>query len=314
MADDSNKRPPEEAAPRRAPSVRPHVGNRWVLGARPKTLPAAIVPVMVGTAAAVGEGPALSIWRAFAAVIVALALQVATNFVNDYADGERGTDTNRVGPVRLVGSGLATIDQVKAAAVISFIVAAAAGVALAIDVGPELLAVGAVSMLAGWGYTGGPRPYGYLGLGEVFVFLFFGVVATVGSTYVQIGEITKLSLVCSAAVGFLAVALLVINNLRDLPLDAEAGKRTLAVRIGDFRTRQFYVLLMLLTAGAILAAGTIRWPAVLGLLGLTVMINPVRYVLDGYSGESLIAVLAETSRAQMATGVALTVGLIIGGV
>lgn len=289
-------------------------GNRWILGARPRTLPAAIVPVMVGTAAAVGVGPGLSAWRALAAGIVALALQVATNFVNDYADGERGTDSDRIGPVRLVGSGLASVEQVKAAAVLSFIVAILAGVALAIDVGPELLAIGAVSILAGWGYTGGPKPYGYMGLGEVFVFVFFGVVATVGSTYVQIKQITPLSLICSCAVGFLAVALLVINNLRDRPLDQDAGKRTLAVRIGDTRTRQLYVVLMLLTAAAILGAGIVRWPAVLGLLGLTLMINPVRDVLDGLTGEHLIPVLADTGRTQLVTGIALSIGLVVGGV
>ncbi|NNE95831.1 MAG: 1,4-dihydroxy-2-naphthoate polyprenyltransferase [Acidimicrobiales bacterium] len=285
----------------------------WVLGARPKTLPAAIVPVVVGTSAAVGEGEPIFLWRIVAAAIVALALQVATNYVNDYADGERGTDDNRVGPTRLVSSGLATADQVKAAAVLSFIVAAAAGVALSIAVGPELLAVGAVCMAAGWGYTGGSRPYGYLGLGEVFVFIFFGVVATVGSTYVQVGRVTQLSVVCSIAVGFLAVALLLVNNLRDLPLDAEAGKRTLAVRIGDLRTRQLFVGLMVGTAGAIIGAATLRWPAVLGLIGLVSAIRPIRAILDGFVGANLIPVLAETGRVQLATGAALSLGLLLGG-
>ncbi len=289
-------------------------GNIWVLGARPKTLPAAIVPVMVGTAAAVGEGEALSAWRAVAAAVVALALQVATNYVNDYADGKRGTDDNRVGPVRLVGSGLATATQVQTAAALAFLVSGAAGVTLAIAVGPELLLVGAVSMLAGWGYTGGPRPYGYLGLGEVFVFVFFGVVATVGSTYVQLGRITSLSVICSIGVGFLAVALLVINNLRDRPLDAEAGKKTLAVRLGDVRTRQFYLALMAGTGAAVVGAAVLRWPAVLGLLGLTAAVRPVREVLDGFIGESLIPVLADTGRVQMAVGIMLSVGLVLGGI
>ncbi len=289
-------------------------GNIWVLGARPKTLPAAIVPVMVGTAAAVGEGRGLSVWRALAAGVVALALQVATNYVNDYADGERGTDLHRVGPVRLVASGLASADEVKAAAALSFIVAAIAGVALSIAVGPELLVVGAASMAAGWAYTGGPRPYGYRGLGEVFVFVFFGLVATVGSTYVQIERITLLSVLCSVAVGCLAVALLVVNNLRDLPYDEDAGKRTLAVRIGDERTRELFVGLILISALAVVGAAVLRWPAILGLVGLAAAIGPARSVLDGLLGESLIPVLGETGRAQLATGVALSLGLVLGGI
>ncbi len=288
-------------------------GNKWVLGARPKTLPAAIVPVAVGTAAAVGEGEPIYLWRAFAAAVVALALQVATNYVNDYADGERGTDANRVGPVRLVASGLATADQVKAAAVLSFIVAAAAGVALSIAVGPELLIVGVVSIIAGWAYTGGPKPYAYKGLGEVFVFVFFGVVATVGSTYVQLSRITPLSVICSIAVGFLAVALLVVNNLRDRPLDAEVGKKTLAVRLGDMRTRQLYIALMAGTAACIIGASLLRWPAIIGLAGLVSAGRPVRDILDGFTGENLIPVLGETGRAQLITGTALSLGLVLGG-
>ncbi len=288
------------------------LGNKWVLGARPKTLPAAVVPVVVGTAAAVGEGEPIFLWRAFAAAVVALALQIATNYVNDFADGERGTDDNRIGPVRLVASGLATADQVKAAAVLSFIVATAAGVALSIAVGPELLVVGAVSILAGWGYTGGPRPYGYMGLGEVFVFVFFGVVATVGSTYVQLSRVTPLSVICSVAVGFLAVALLVVNNLRDRPLDAEAGKRTLAVRVGDMKTRQFYVALLAGTAASIVGASLLRWPAIIGLIGLVTAARPIRSILDGLTGENLIPVLGDTGRTQLITGATLSLGLILG--
>jgi 1,4-dihydroxy-2-naphthoate octaprenyltransferase len=289
-------------------------GTIWVLGARPRTLPAAVVPVLVGTAAAVGEGHALSLWRAVAAGVVALSLQVATNYVNDYADGERGTDLHRVGPVRLVASGLATADQVKAAAALSFLVAALAGLALSVAVGLELLVVGAAAMVAGWAYTGGPKPYGYLGLGEVFVFVFFGIVATAGSTYVQLERITTLSVVCSVAVGFLAVALLVVNNLRDRPLDHQAGKRTLAVRIGDLRTRQFFVALVGGAALSIVGASVIRWPAILGLVGLAAAIAPARDVLDGTVGEGLIPVLGATGRAQLSTGVTLALGLVLGGI
>lgn len=293
--------------------MRSNSASVWIQGARPKTLPAAVVPVMVGTGAAVGEGQAIHLWRAIAAGIVALALQVATNYVNDYADGERGTDDNRVGPARLVAAGMATPGQVKRAALVAFGVAGVAGLLLAFAVGPELLLVGAISMLAGWGYTGGPKPYGYMGLGEVFVFVFFGVVATVGSTYVQLSRITSLSLICSVAVGFLAVALLVINNLRDRPLDAEAGKNTLAVRLGDLKTRQFYLALIVGTAACIVGAAVLRWPAVIGLVGLVAAQRPVRDVLDGFSGEQLIPVLADTGRAQLLTGIALTLGLVLGG-
>jgi 1,4-dihydroxy-2-naphthoate octaprenyltransferase len=184
----------------------PHGWRLWVAGARPRTLPAAVVPVAVGTAAAVGVSGSSGIvwWRAAAAMVVALALQVATNYVNDYADGQRGTDSGRVGPLRLVGSGLATTGEVKRAALVAFAVAGVAGGALALAVGPELLVVGAVSMVAGWAYTGGPKPYGYLGLGELFVFVFFGLVATAGSTYVQVEELTGLSLVAAVPPGVLS--------------------------------------------------------------------------------------------------------------
>jgi 1,4-dihydroxy-2-naphthoate octaprenyltransferase len=214
--------------------------NRWVLGARPRTLPAAVVPVAVGTATAVGEGDGLIWWRAGAALVVALALQIATNYVNDYADGQRGTDSHRVGPVRLVAGGLASAGEVKRAALLAFAVAGVAGLALALAAGPELLIVGAVSMLAGWAYTGGPAPYAYRGLGEVFVFVFFGVVATAGSSYVQLERLTALALEASVPVGLGSVALLVVNNLRDIPTDRASGKMTLAVRLGDCGTRRLY--------------------------------------------------------------------------
>ncbi len=219
----------------------------WFAGARPRTLPAAVVPVAVGTAAAVGTVPGgLSWWRALAAMVVSLALQVATNYANDYSDGIRGTDADgrRVGPVRLVGQGLAAPSAVKRAAITAFGVAAVVGASLALAVGPELFVVGALAIAAGWFYTGGPRPYGYAGLGEVFVFVFFGVVATAGSTYVQTGRLSSLALGVSLPVGFLATALLVVNNLRDIPGDTEVGKNTLAVRLGDRRTRVFYVALL----------------------------------------------------------------------
>ncbi len=281
----------------------------WWAGARPRTLPAAVVPVAVGTAAIDGG---VIWWRAVAALVVSLALQIGTNYVNDYADGERGTDSGRVGPVRLVGGELAPARQVRLAAAISFGAAAVVGAALALAVGPELLVVGAASILAGWAYTGGPRPYGYYGFGELFVFVFFGLVATVGSAYVQVETVTGLAVVAAVPVGLLAVALLVMNNLRDIPGDTESGKRTLAVRIGDRRTRQLYVALLVGTGLGIVVCGLFRPPALLGLLGLLRAVEPVRSVLGGRVGRDLIPTLGATGQTQLATGLLLTIGLAIG--
>ncbi|MEY2591492.1 MAG: 1,4-dihydroxy-2-naphthoate polyprenyltransferase [Acidimicrobiaceae bacterium] len=292
--------------------------NKWVAGARPRTLPAAIVPVLVGTACAVGERPGGIVWwRAAAALVVALAIQVATNYANDYSDGKRGTDDpgTRVGPVRLVGQGLATPSAVKRAAMAAFAVAGIAGLALAIAVGPELLVVGAASFAAGWLYTGGPRPYGYAGLGEVFVFLFFGLVATVGSTYVQTERITALSLGAAVPVGLLATALLVINNLRDIPGDTQVGKRTLAVRLGDQRTRVLYVLLLV---GAVVAVPLVcglggRPAGALALIAIPLAHRPVTRVLEGAKGPALIPVLAATARVQLVFGILFAAGIAISG-
>ncbi len=288
--------------------------NRWVLGARPRTLPAAVVPVAVGTAVAVGlTDGGISWWRAAAALVVSLSLQVATNFVNDYADGERGTDDDRVGPIRLVGSGLATVGEVKRAALVASGVAGLAGASLAAVVGPELLVVGAVSMLAGWAYTGGPKPYGYLGMGELFVFIFFGLVATVGSAYVQTGRIDRLAVVVAVPVGLLAVALLVINNLRDIPGDTVAGKATLAVRLGDSGTRWLFVALFAAVASGVIVAGLSRTPAFLGLAGLISAAQPVAAVRGGATGADLIPVLGATGRTQLVVGLLLAAGLALGG-
>ncbi|HWJ97233.1 MAG TPA: 1,4-dihydroxy-2-naphthoate polyprenyltransferase [Acidimicrobiales bacterium] len=290
--------------------------NIWVAGARPRTLPAAVVPVAVGTACAVGEVPGgLIWWRAAAAMVVALALQVATNYANDYSDGIRGTDADdkRVGPVRLVGQGLAEPGSVKRAALLSFAVAGLVGTALALAVGPELFVVGAAAIAAGWFYTGGPKPYGYAGLGEAFVFVFFGVVATAGSAYVQTGSLRALALGASIPVGLLATALLVVNNLRDIPGDTEVGKRTLAVRLGDQRTRTLYAA-MLVAAFAVvpLVAGLSDRPvAAIALLAVFVARKPVFEVLSGARGPALIPVLGETGKAQLAFGLLFTIGLAI---
>jgi 1,4-dihydroxy-2-naphthoate octaprenyltransferase len=287
--------------------------NRWIVGARPRTLPAAVVPVAIGAAAAVGVGP-IAWWRVAACLVVSLMLQVGVNYANDYSDGVRGTDDVRVGPVRLVASGLAPPKLVKLAAFGSFGVAAVAGAAIALDTSLWLIAVGAAAIAAGWFYTGGPKPYGYLGLGEVFVFVFFGLVATAGSTYAAVGEVTGLSVVVGCAAGSLACALLVINNLRDIPTDREVGKKTLAVRLGDQRTRWFYVVLI---AGAFVlvavAAATNRPLALIGLAAAPLAIAPTRAVLGGASGKALIGVLGATGKLQLGFGVAVTLGLALGG-
>ena len=282
--------------------------QRWILGARLRTLPAAVVPVIVGTAVAAGGG--IVWWRAGAALVVALALQVATNYANDLSDGVRGTDgPQRVGPVRLVGSGMATPAEVRIAMLAAFAVAAAAGLTLAAAVTPWLLLVGVASIAAGWLYTGGPRPYGYLGLGELFVFTFFGLVATVGSAYVHQREVPVVAWLAAVAVGFLACALLVVNNLRDRPADAEAGKRTLAVRLGDRPTRILYVLLVdgALVVGSLCALSR---PWAVLVLGAGVVAGPaVRRVMGGAEGSDLIDVLGRTGRTQLVAGVLLAAGL-----
>ena len=284
----------------------------WIEGARPKTLPAAIVPVVVGTAIAVGSEPSGfdSILRFIAAMVVALSLQVATNFVNDYADGERGTDDNRVGPKRLVASGEVLASQVKKAAFVSFGVAGLAGLYLAAVVGWELIPLGAVCIAAGYAYTGGPRPYGYAGLGEVFVFIFFGLVATIGSYYVQTNSISWLSVLAGAAVGCWAVALLVTNNLRDIAGDTEAGKRTLATRIGDKNTRWSYVGLVVASVLFVLACVASRPLAVLSLVGCILFVPAVRQIMvEKATGTQLIGVLAQTGQAQLVAGILLGLGL-----
>lgn len=287
--------------------------NRWIAGARPRTLPAAVVPVAVGTACAVGEAGGIVWWRVAAALVVSLALQIGTNYANDYSDGVKGTDTVRVGPVRLVGSGLATPAAVKRAALLSFLVAAVVGGALALAVGPELFVVGAAAIAAGWFYTGGKHPYGYYGFGELFVFVFFGVVATAGTTYVLAERLTGLALAASVPVGCLACALLVVNNLRDIPTDTVAGKKTLAVRIGDRSTRLLYVGLIAaaLVVGALL--GVARPAAYASVLAAPLALAPARTVLRGATGRDLIPVLGGTGRLQLLIGAVLTVLLALGG-
>ena len=288
----------------------------WIAGARPRTLPAAVVPVAVGAAAAVGHEAGAVWWRGALALVVSLALQVGVNYANDYSDGVRGTDDERrVGPLRLVGSGLVEPAAVKKAATMAFGVAGVAGAVLAVVVGPELFVVGAACLVAGWTYTGGPKPYGYLGLGEVFVFVFFGLVATVGTTYVLVEEITALSVLASVAVGLWATALLVVNNLRDIPGDTEAGKNTLAVRIGAPATRVVFVLMHLAALGVAVAASIVheRWAGLMVVFGLAFMIQACVDVTKGATGTALIKVLGLGGQVQLIAGLAFAAGLALSG-
>jgi len=286
--------------------------KKWVLGARPRTLPAAVVPVALGAGVAVGVGQPVW-WRGGLALVVSLALQVGVNYANDYSDGVRGTDEVRVGPVRLVAGRLASPAAVKRAALVAFGVAAVAGLVLAIVTSWWLIALGMVSILAAWGYTGGPKPYGYLGLGEVFVFVFFGLVATVGTTFVITEQLPSLAWIAGSIAGCLSCALLVINNLRDIPTDAVAGKRTLAVRLGDGRTRLLYQALLVAAAALVVVAGVQRPPALIGLAGLVAAWPPVRAVRSGAGGRSLIPVLGGTGRVQLLVGLLTALGLALGG-
>jgi 1,4-dihydroxy-2-naphthoate octaprenyltransferase len=280
--------------------------NKWIIGARPRTLPAAVAPVVVATALA---GSDASLLPALLALIVSLSLQVGVNYANDYSDGIRGTDNNRVGPLRITASGMASAASVKAAAFISFGVGALAGLGLAAITSWWLIAVGVASILAAWGYTGGKNPYGYLGLGELFVFIFFGVVATVGTFYVQTEVITVNAFLASIPMGTFACALLAINNIRDRALDAPAGKKTLAVRLGDRNARYFFAFLISLGYLAAIAMGK-PW-VLLTLLTLPVALQLVRGVLGSAQGRELIPFLAKTGQLQLLFALIFSVSLVL---
>jgi 1,4-dihydroxy-2-naphthoate polyprenyltransferase len=283
----------------------------WIEGARPRTLPAAVSPVVAGTAVAVLAHSAVW-WKALLALVVALALQVAVNYANDYSDGVRGTDDDRVGPLRLVGSGAAPAAHVKAAAFASFGVAGLAGLALAVTTAWWLIAVGAVAMAAAWYYTGGSRPYGYRGLGEAGVFVFFGLVAVLGTTYVQTEDVRLGGFWVACGVGSLACAILVANNLRDIASDSVAGKRTLAVVLGDRATRLVFTLLHVAAAvAAVLAAYALTWWALLALGCLPLSWVAVRSVQHGAQGQALIRALRDTGLAELVFAVGLFAGLAI---
>jgi len=277
--------------------------EQWIAGARPKTLPAAIAPVLVGTAFA---GYNASLFNTFLALVVALGLQIGVNYANDYSDGIKGTDDNRVGPMRLVGSGAATPEAVKKAAFISFGIAALAGIYISANSSWLLLIVGALALLAAWTYTGGPKPYGYMALGEVSVFIFFGVVATVGTYFIHVDSVSREVILVSFAMGAIACAILVLNNLRDLEKDAAANKRTLAVVMGDQSTRDLYKWLMFFALAIAVALSFFSFYYLLGLVALPLAAKSVRAVSKGANGPALIQLLANTGRIQIIYAVALS--------
>ena len=283
--------------------------SQWVEGARPRTLPAAVAPVLVCTGAAYALDAGNPAY-ALLALLVSLALQVCVNYANDYSDGIRGTDHDRVGPVRLVGQLLANPANVKLAAMICFTGAALLGLALvALSAAWVMLLVGAASIAAAWYYTGGKRPYGYSGLGEVFVFVFFGLVATLGTTYTQALSLSAASIAGAVGVGAIASAILVANNLRDIPTDQAQGKRTLAVRLGQTRTRALYAVLLAVSFTCVLMAGTIHRTVLIAVLSFALAIPLLRRVLGGALGKDLVPVLSGTGRFELVYGALLAIGL-----
>jgi len=281
---------------------------QWVEGARPRTIPNAIAPVIAGTGAAAWLDGAVW-WKALLALVVAVAMIVGVNYANDYSDGIRGTDDVRAGPLRLVGSRLTTPKSVLTAALLSFAVAGAAGLALAVVSAPWLIAVGGVCIAGAWLYTGGSKPYGYLGLGEVAVFVFFGLVAVLGTQYTQAGRIDWVGLLAAIAVGSLSSAVLVANNLRDIPTDREAEKITLAVRLGDPRTRLLYqALLAAALAVTLLLTIATPWCAA-GLVAAPLAWRAARPVRTGAVGMALIPVLRDTGLTMLVWSVAVALAL-----
>jgi 1,4-dihydroxy-2-naphthoate octaprenyltransferase len=282
------------------------MANKWVIGARPRTLPAAVAPVLVATAYAGSD------WKPTAAalaLLVSLSLQIGVNYANDYSDGIRGTDDSRIGPVRLTASGIAPAKSVKNAAFISFFISALAGLALAIQTSWWLIAVGALAIAAAWGYTGGANPYGYRGLGEISVFVFFGLVATVGTYFVQTEEINLEILIISIPMGSLACAILAINNLRDRAQDQVVGKRTMAVRLGDRGARILYISLLI--AAHLFALLTFKPFTLITLLALPISLPLAKSVWSGTSGAALIPSLAKTGKLQLVFALLFALGLVL---
>lgn len=269
--------------------------NKWLIGARIKTLPAAISPVLIGTSYA----EQITWINAALALIVALFLQIAVNYANDYSDGIKGTDQNRIGPIRLVASGLASAVAVRNAAYISFFIAAIAGSILSFNTSMWLFIIGGISILAAWGYTGGKKPYGYIGFGELSVFVFFGLVATIGSYYIQSEELNWQIFLLSIPVGCLSCAVLVINNLRDLSNDKLVGKRTLAVLMGDKKTRNFYIVLLVISQLVSISAAVIDIKMLFTLICVPMVVNVIKKIATGVEGIELIPILGKTVRLQL---------------
>jgi len=282
--------------------------SEWVQGARPRTLGAAVAPVVVATALASTDAPTIW-WRAIAALVVALALQIGVNYANDYSDGVRGTDAERRGPLRLTATGTATPTAVRTAALLAFSVAAAVGLALSIAVDLRLLVVGAASIAAAALYTGGPRPYGYSGLGEIAVLCFFGFVATLGTVFVLLDRLPAKAWIAALAVGLPAVAILVVNNLRDIETDRVAGKRTLAVRIGAARTRALFAAALAGALVAVIVLALVHPWALLGIAAAPLAIGPVRIVQHHRDPPSLVRALVATARFQLVLALLLAIGL-----
>ena len=283
--------------------------SQWIAGARPRTLPAAVAPVVVGTAAAAPLERA-DLGLGLLALLVSLGLQVGVNYANDYSDGIRGTDADRVGPIRLVGQHKAQPENVKLMAFAFFGAAALVGLALvAISEAWIMVPLGALAVLAAWKYTGGDNPYGYRGLGELYVFVFFGLMATLGTLYTQAKEITSLGVYGAVGIGAIASAILVANNLRDIPTDRESGKLTLAVRLGDRGTRVLYVALVVVAVAMVVAISTQQVFALIALLSLAVIAKPLRALLSGATGRDLVPVLASTGLFEIAYAVLLAAGI-----
>ncbi len=286
---------------------------QWIAGARPRTLPAAVAPVLAGTAIALWEREAVW-WKALLALVVSLLLQIGVNYANDYSDGIRGTDEDRVGPMRLVGSKTASPRAVKTAAFTAFGLAAAVGLVLAATTAWWLVGVGLLSILAAWFYTGGKKPYGYLGLGEVMVFVFFGLVAVLGTTYVQTESFEIPALYAAVGVGAFACAILVANNLRDIPTDALVGKRTLAVVLGEDRTRHFYGLLVDLALVALVGVAlSTTFYVLIALVAAKPAIDALTLVLGSRAtGPALVPVLQLTGVAELLYAAGIFAGTAIG--
>jgi 1,4-dihydroxy-2-naphthoate octaprenyltransferase len=280
--------------------------NKWVLGARVRTLPAAIAPVVVASSLA---GSEFNWSRAVLALSVGIWLQIGVNFANDYSDGIKGTDDDRVGPIRLVASGLASANSVKRAALFSFLIASIAGLWLSLLTSFVLIPIGLICIAAAWGYTGGKNPYGYRGLGEISVFIFFGIVATVGSFYVQTERITLMSFIVAIPMGALSCAILTVNNIRDLDKDKDAGKHTFAVRVGDLKARRIYVSLLILAH--IAAVATFIPATLLTLIAAPLTFTLSKLVLSQASGASLIPALSRTGKLQLLFATLFAVALAI---